>query len=153
MRQHGTLDAPRVFSQAHAVGASIALAMDGIAVTMAQVAALAERQIDRFVNPLVSGLPPFLAEISDTCSGFMIAQYTAASLVAQNRRIAAPASLDGGVTSGLQENHLCHATPTALKALEIIENSARILGIELLAATQAYDLQPTDLARAPYAVY
>jgi histidine ammonia-lyase len=98
----------------------------------------------------VSGLPPFLAEIGGTRSGFMIAQYTAASLVAQNRRIAAPASLDGGVTSGLQEDHLCHATPAALKALDIIENSARILGIELLAATQACDLQPTHLARAPY---
>jgi histidine ammonia-lyase len=146
----GTPDAPRVFSQAHAVGASIALAMDGIAVTVAQVAALAERRLDRLVNPLVSGLPPFLAEVGGTRSGFMIAQYTAASLVAQNRRIAAPASLDGGVTSGLQEDHLCHATPAALKALEIIDNSARILGIELLAATQAYDLQSSDLARAPY---
>ncbi|SAL52507.1 phenylalanine/histidine ammonia-lyase [Caballeronia arvi] len=146
----GTPEAPRVFSQAHAVGASMALAMDGIAVTMAQVSALAERRLDRLVNPLVSGLPAFLAEIGGTRSGFMIAQYTAASLVAQNRRIAAPASLDGGVTSGLQEDHLCHATPAALKALEIIENSARILGIELLAATQAYDLQPTQLARAPY---
>ncbi|SMG23133.1 HAL/PAL/TAL family ammonia-lyase [Paraburkholderia susongensis] len=146
----GTLDAPRVFSQAHAVGASIALAMDSLAAAMAQVAAMAERRLDRLVNPLVSGLPAFLAHAGGTHSGFMIAQYTAASLVAQNRRDAAPASLDGGVTSGLQEDHLCHATPAALKALAVIENSSRILAIELLAAAQAYDLQPIDAPRAPY---
>ncbi|WP_213300747.1 HAL/PAL/TAL family ammonia-lyase [Paraburkholderia sacchari] len=146
----GTPDAPRVFSQAHAVGASIALAMDSLATAVAQVAAMAERRLDRLVNPLVSGLPAFLAYPGGTHSGFMIAQYTAASLVAQNRRDAAPASLDGGVTSGLQEDHLCHATPAALKALAVIENSSRILGIELLAAAQAYDLQPVAAVRADY---
>jgi histidine ammonia-lyase len=80
----------------------------------------------------------------------MIAQYTAASLVAQNRRLALPASLDGGITSGLQEDHLCHATPAALKALEIVDNAGRIVAIELLAAAQAYDLQGTDAPRAPH---
>jgi histidine ammonia-lyase len=78
----------------------------------------------------------------------MIAQYTAASLVAANRRHAAPASLDGGVTSGLQEDHLAHATPAALKLLHIVENTAAILAIELLAAAQAYDLAPDALPRA-----
>jgi histidine ammonia-lyase len=145
----GTLAAPRVFSQAHAVGASIGLAMDSLSTAVAEVAAMAERRIDRLVNPLVSGLPAFLADSGGTCSGFMIAQYTAASLVAHNRRLAMPASLDGGITSGLQEDHLCHATPAALKALEIIANAERIFAIELLATTQAYDLQPADLARAP----
>ncbi|WP_345891842.1 aromatic amino acid lyase [Burkholderia sp. Cy-647] len=134
----------------HAVGASIALAMDSLTIAVAQVAAMAERRVDRLVNPLVSGLPAFLAQASGTRSGFMIAQYTAAALVAQNRREAAPASLDGGVTSGLQEDHLCHATPAALKALAVIENSCRILGIELLAAAQAYDLQPVEAPRAAY---
>jgi histidine ammonia-lyase len=146
----GTPDAPRVYSQAHAVGASIALAMDSLATAIAQVAAMAERRLDRLVNPLVSGLPAFLAEPGGTCSGFMIAQYTAASLVAQNRRLAMPASLDGGITSGLQEDHLCHATPAALKALEIIDNAGRIVAIELLAAAQAYDLQSIDAPRAPH---
>ncbi|MGH8782395.1 HAL/PAL/TAL family ammonia-lyase [Paraburkholderia sp.] len=146
----GTPDAPRVYSQAHAVGASIALAMDSLATAIAQVAAMAERRLDRLVNPLVSGLPAFLAEPGGTCSGFMIAQYTAASLVAQNRRLAAPASLDGGITSGLQEDHLCHATPAALKALEIIDNAGRIVAIELLAAAQAYDLQTAGATRAPH---
>ncbi|RDJ98826.1 HAL/PAL/TAL family ammonia-lyase [Paraburkholderia lacunae] len=146
----GTPEAPRVYSQAHAVGASIALAMDSLATAIAQVAAMAERRLDRLVNPLVSGLPAFLAEPGGTCSGFMIAQYTAASLVAQNRRLAMPASLDGGITSGLQEDHLCHATPAALKALEIVDNAGRIVAIELLAAAQAYDLQSIEAPRAPY---
>lgn len=146
----GTPQAPRVYSQAHAVGASIALAMDSLATAVAQVAAMAERRLDRLVNPLVSGLPAFLAEPGGTCSGFMIAQYTAASLVAQNRRLAMPASLDGGITSGLQEDHLCHATPAALKALEIVDNAGRIVAIELLAAAQAYDLQTIDAPRAPH---
>lgn len=61
-----------------------------------------------------------------------------------------PASLDGGITSGLQEDHLCHATPAALKALEIVDNAGRIVAIELLAAAQAYDLQTGDVPRAPY---
>ena len=146
----GTPEDPRVYSQAHAVGASIALAMDSLATAIAQVAAMAERRLDRLVNPLVSGLPAFLAEPGGTCSGFMIAQYTAASLVAQNRRLALPASLDGGITSGLQEDHLCHATPAALKALEIVDNAGRIVAIELLAAAQAYDLQATDAPAAPH---
>ena len=146
----GTPEEPRVYSQAHAVGASIALAMDSLATAIAQVAAMAERRLDRLVNPLVSGLPAFLAEPGGTCSGFMIAQYTAASLVAQNRRLAMPASLDGGITSGLQEDHLCHATPAALKALEIVDNAGRIVAIELLAAAQAYDLQSVDAPRAPH---
>ena len=146
----GTPEAPRVYSQAHAVGASIALAMDSLGTAIAQVAAMAERRLDRLVNPLVSGLPAFLAEPGGTCSGFMIAQYTAASLVAQNRRLAMPASLDGGITSALQEDHLCHATPAALKTLEIVDNAGRIVAIELLAAAQAYDLQTGDVPRAPY---
>jgi histidine ammonia-lyase len=94
-------------------------------------------------------LPAFLASESGVGSGFMIAQYTAVALAAENRRLAAPASLDGGITSGLQEDHLCHATPAALKLLDIIANAQVILAIELLAAAQAYDLQPTAGARAP----
>ncbi len=79
----------------------------------------------------------------------LIAQYTAVSLVADNRRLAAPASLDGGVTSGLQEDHLSHATPAAVKLLKILDNAATILAVELLAAAQGYELQLDALACAP----
>ncbi len=145
----GTADSPRALSQAHAVGASIGLNADALGIAVAELAAMSERRIDRMVNPLVSGLPPFLAAGGGAGSGFMIAQYAAVSLVAENRRLAAPASLDGGVTSGLQEDHLVHATPAAIKLLKILDNAESILSIELLASAQAYDLQSGALARAP----
>ncbi|MCA1370319.1 histidine ammonia-lyase [Bradyrhizobium sp. BRP14] len=144
----GSPEAPEVHSQAHAVGAALGLAMDALAVAVAEVAAISERRIDRLVNPLVSGLPPFLARDSGVSSGFMIAQYTAASLAAENRRLAAPASLDGGITSALQEDILTHATPAASKALVIADNLKTVIAIELLAAAQAYDLQPHGIGRA-----
>ncbi|MBE7220603.1 MAG: histidine ammonia-lyase, partial [Caulobacteraceae bacterium] len=137
---HGTPEAPEVFSTAHAVGAGVALAMDALAIAVGQVAAMAERRLDRLVNPLVSGLPPFLAGTGGLHSGLMIAQYAAASLVAENRRLAAPASLDGGVTSGLQEDHLSHATPASLKALAVLDNAAHVLGTEWIAASHGSDL-------------
>lgn len=145
----GTVDAPRAISEAHAVGAGIGLTADSLGTAVAEIAAMSERRVDRLVNPLVSNLPAFLAADSGAGSGFMIAQYTAVSLVAENRRLAAPASLDGGITSGLQEDHLSHATPAALKLLKILDNAEIVLGIELLAAAQAYELQPDLRARAP----
>lgn len=144
----GTLESPRAVSEAHAVGPALGLALDSLAVAVAEVAAMAERRLDRLVNPLVSGLPAFLAADGGTCSGFMIAQYTAVSLVNENRRLAAPASLDGGITSGLQEDHLSHATPAAVKALAIVENAERIIGIEALIAAQAHDQLPGRYRRA-----
>ena len=79
----------------------------------------------------------------------MIAQYTAVSLIGENRRLATPASLDGGSTSGLQEDILCHATPAALKALDVNSNVQYLLAIEILAAAQSYDL--LDLEAEPAA--
>jgi histidine ammonia-lyase len=144
----GTADSPRALSEAHAVGASLGLCADALGIALAELAAMSERRIDRLVNPLVSGLPAFLAADRGAGSGFMIAQYTAAALTGENRRYAAPASLDGGVTSGLQEDHLAHATPAAIKLLKILGNAQTILAIELLAAAQAYDLAPHGAARA-----
>jgi histidine ammonia-lyase len=145
----GTESSPRALSQAHAVGAAIGLSADALGIAVAELAAMSERRIDRLVNPLVSNLPSFLAAGGGASSGFMIAQYAAVSLVAENRRLAAAASLDGGVTSGLQEDHLVHATPAAIKLLKILDNAEFILSIELLASAQAYDLQGGALARAP----
>jgi histidine ammonia-lyase len=149
----GTPEAPEVHSQAHAMGAAIGLAMDHLATAMAQLGAIAERRTDRMVNALVSGLPAFLAAESGMASGFMIAQYSAASLVGENRRLAAPASLDGGITSALQEDFLTHATPAALKTLTILENLTSLLAIELLAAAQSYDLLQTQPASALRPLY
>jgi histidine ammonia-lyase len=145
----GSEEAPRVVSEAHAVGAGVALAADALATAVAELAAMSERRLDRLVNPLVSGLPAFLAVDSGVGSGFMIAQYTAVALAAENRRRAAPASLDGGITSALQEDHLVHATPAAQKLCAIVANAEVMLAIELLAAAQAYDLSGLAAARAP----
>jgi len=144
----GSAEAPEVHSQAHAVGAALGLAMDSLATAAAELAAISERRIDRLVNPLVSGLPAFLASGSGVESGFMIIQYTAAALVAENRRLAMPASLDGGITSALQEDILTHATPAAAKALAILDNLETVLSIELAAAAQAYDLQTSSAGKA-----
>jgi histidine ammonia-lyase len=144
----GTPDAPRALSGANAVGAALGLNADSLGIAVAEIAAMSERRMDRLVNPLVSNLPAFLATDDGAGSGFMIAQYTAVSLAADNRRLAAPASLDGGVTSGLQEDHLSHATPAALKLLKIIDNAQIIIAIELLAAAQAYELQRDASPRA-----
>ncbi len=144
----GSAEAPEVHSQAHAVGAALGLAMDSLATAAAELAAISERRIDRLVNPLVSGLPAFLASGSGVESGFMIIQYTAAALVAENRRLAMPASLDGGITSALQEDILTHATPAAAKVLAILANLETVLSIELAAAAQAYDLQTSSAGKA-----
>lgn len=144
----GTLEAPLVYSEAHPIATAMAMAMDSLSIAAAKLAAMSERRIDRLLNPLVSGLPGFLAAAGGVASGLMIAQYTALSLVSENRRLAAPASLDGGVSSGLQEDEIPHSTPAALKALQVLDNLQTVLGIELMAASQAYELQPPALARA-----
>ncbi|MBF2717302.1 HAL/PAL/TAL family ammonia-lyase [Agrobacterium vitis] len=135
----GTPEKPIVSSQAHAVAPALGQAADSLAIAIAQIAAMSERRIDRLVNPLVSGLPPFLATDAGSHSGLMIAQYTAAALVGDNRRLAAPASTDGGLTSGLQEDFLAHPTAAANKLLAVLDNAEYILAIEWMAGAQAHD--------------
>lgn len=145
----GTPQDPLVWSEAHAVAPALGQAADSLAVAIAQIAAMSERRIDRLVNPLVSGLPPFLAFDAGSHSGFMIAQYTAAALANDNRRLAAPASTDGGLTSGLQEDFLAHPTAAANKLLAVLDNAEYILSIEWMAATQAHDFLKDIAERAP----
>ena len=144
----GTIEQPLVFSEAHAVSPALAQALDGLAIAMAQVAAISERRTDRLVNPLVSGLPAFLAADPGAGSGYMIAHYTAAALAADNRRLALPASLDGGVTSGNQEDFLAHPTAAANKLLAIIDNAEQILAIEYASAAQAHEFRHAIAPRA-----
>lgn len=144
----GTLDEPVVSSQAHAVATGLALALDATAIAVAHLGMISERRLDRLVNPLVSTLPAFLASKPGVTTGFMIAQYSAAALVGENRRLCAPASLDGGVTSALQEDYLAHPTAAALKLLRVIGNVESLLGIELVAAAEAQDLGVEPGARA-----
>lgn len=144
----GTPEHLVVSSEAHAVAPALGQVADSLAIALAQIGAISERRMDRLVNPLVSGLPPFLASDAGSHSGFMIAQYTAAALSNENRRLAAPAAMDGGVTSGLQEDFLAHPTAAAGKLLAVIDNAEYILAIELMAAAQAHDFLAATAARA-----
>jgi len=144
----GTPEAPVVSSEAHAVAPALGQALDSLAIAIAQISMMSERRIDRLVNPLVSGLPAFLALDPGAGSGFMIAQYTAAALAAENRRLGAPASLDGGITSALQEDFLGHPTAAANKLLAVIDNAEQILGIEFTVAAQAQDFKANVAQRA-----
>ena len=110
----GTPEAPQVYSEAHAVAPHIALAMDRPGSPSPNSPPWRNGASTACSTRMSPACPPSWPP--GVASGFMIAQYTAASLVAYNRRLASPASLDGGITSGLQEDHLTHATPAALKA-------------------------------------
>ncbi|WP_338521375.1 histidine ammonia-lyase [Pseudomonas batumici] len=135
----GTPDNYRVMSQANPHGQSVALAADLLAIAMAEVGSIAERRLDRLINPHVSGLPAFLVSNPGVNSGMMIVQYVAASLCAENRQLAQPAVLDNYVTSGLQEDHLSLGTNAALKLHRALENCTQILAIEYLLAAQAFE--------------
>lgn len=136
----GTPQQPVVNSQAHAVGATMALAMDSLSTACALLAGMSERRTDRMINPLVSGLPAFLAPEGGLYTGFQVVQLTALSLAVECRRLAAPVSLSGGISAALQEDTLTHATPSALNALKICENLSDIIAIELLTGVQALQL-------------
>ena len=135
----GTPHSYRVVSQANPHGQSVALAADMLAIAMAEIGSVAERRLDRLINPHVSGLPAFLVSDPGVNSGMMIVQYVAASLCAQNRQLAQPAVLDNFVTSGLQEDHLSMGTNAALKLHQLLANVTQILAIEYLLAAQAFE--------------
>jgi histidine ammonia-lyase len=138
----GTPDSYRVISNAHPHGQSVAMAVDLMALAVAELGSIAERRIDRLLNPATSGLPAFLVKQPGVNSGLMIVQYVAASLAAENKRLSQPAVADNYVTSAQQEDHISLGTPGALKALKVIDNTRRILAIEYLCAAQAIEFLP-----------
>ena len=135
----GTPDDYRVVSQANPHGQSVAMAADLLCIAMAELGSIAERRLDRLINPLVSGLPAFLVSQPGVNSGMMIVQYVAASLCAENRQLAQPAVVDNFVTSALQEDHLSMGTNAALKLHRVLGNLQQILAIEYLLAAQAFE--------------
>lgn len=135
----GTPEAYRVMSQANPHGESVAMAADLLRIAVAELGGVAERRLDRLVNPFLNGLPAFLVAEPGVNSGLMIAQYTAASLAAENRRLAQPVVVDNFVTSGNQEDHLSLGTSAALDLHTALENLTQILAIEYLMAAQAFE--------------
>ncbi|WP_122710527.1 HAL/PAL/TAL family ammonia-lyase [Pseudomonas viridiflava] len=140
----GTPDAYRVVSQANPHGQSVAMAADLLCMAVAELGSIAERRLDRLINPMVSGLPAFLVSQPGVNSGMMIVQYVAASLCAENRQMAQPAVVDNYVTSGLQEDHLSMGTSAALKLHKVLANATQILAIEYLLAAQAFEFLKTQ---------
>jgi histidine ammonia-lyase len=139
----------RVESCGNFHGAPLGFACDFLAIAAAEVGAIAERRTDRLLDAGRShGLPPFLAPDAGVDSGLMIAQYTQAAMCADNRRLAAPASVDSLPTSAMQEDHVSMAWGAARKLRRAIDNLGRILAVELTAAARALDLR-SPLAPAP----
>ena len=129
----------RVISGGNFHGQPVALAMDFLAIAVSELADIAERRIERLVNPNLSGLPPFLTVDGGLHSGLMLAQYTAASLVSENKVLSHPASVDSIPTSGNQEDHVSMGTIAARKAAQIVAHAQQVVGIELVCAAQALE--------------
>ncbi len=121
-------------------GQPVALALDFLTMATAELANISERRIERLVNPNLSGLPAFLVGDGGLNSGFMIAQYTAAALVSENKVLCHPASVDSIPTSANKEDHVSMGTIAARQCRDVIRNTENVIAIELLCAAQALDL-------------
>ncbi|MEU7869497.1 histidine ammonia-lyase [Dactylosporangium sp. NPDC049140] len=132
----------RVESTGNFHGAPLGFAADFLAIAAAEVGAIAERRVDRLLDVTRSrDLPPFLAPDAGVNSGLMIAQYTAAGIVAENRRLAAPASVDSLPTSGMQEDHVSMGWAATRKLRTVLDNLCSILAVELISGVRGIQLR------------
>jgi histidine ammonia-lyase len=138
-------------------GEPLAFAADMLAMAIAELGSISERRVDRMLDPAFSrGLPPFLAPDAGTNSGFMLAQYTAASLVSENKVLAHPSSVDTIPTSGKQEDHVSMGWTGVRKLREVVANVRTCLAVEVCCAAQGVDLRadiavPSEPLRAVHA--
>lgn len=160
---NSTTDNPTIFPETDEVisagnfhGQPIALAMDFLAIAMAELANIAERRIFQLVSG-AKGLPNFLVAKPGLNSGFMIPQYTAASIVSQSKGLCMPASVDSITSSQGQEDHVSMGSNSATKLRRVVLNSERVIAIELFNATQALEfrrpLRSSDMLEAIVAEY
>jgi len=146
-----------VMSTGNFHGEPLAFAGDMLAIAVSELASIAERRTDRMLDPAFSrDLPAFLARDPGTNSGFMIAQYTAASLVSENKVLAHPSSVDTIPTSGNQEDHVSMGWTSMRKLREVVANVRSVLSVEVVAAAQALDFraplaEPGAASRAAHA--
>jgi histidine ammonia-lyase len=143
---NASTDNPMVFAESDELvsggnfhGQPVAVALDHLAVATCSLASISERRIERLLNPALSGLPPFLTKNAGLNSGFMMAHVTAAAVTSENKVLAHPATVDTIPTSAGKEDHVSMGVHAARKAEEIVDNTATVLAIELLAAAQALD--------------
>lgn len=133
-------DTGDVVSAGNFHGQPLAFALDFMAIAVSEIASISERRTDRILDPdRSSGLSPFLASKPGLNSGLMIAQYTAAALVAENRVLSHPASVDSIPTSGLQEDHVSMGWGAGRKLQTVLDNAARVVAVELLCAAAGAD--------------
>ena len=134
-------------------GEPLAFAADMLGMAISELASISERRVDRMLDPAFSrGLPPFLAPAAGTNSGFMLAQYTAASLVSENKVLAHPASVDTIPTSGKQEDHVSMGWTAVRKLRDIVANVRTCLAVEILCAAQGVGMRaPVAAPSAPVA--
>jgi histidine ammonia-lyase len=144
---NGVSDNPLVFGEGEILSGGnfhaepVAFAADIIALALAETGNIAERRISLLVDPVLSGLPAFLAPDPGINSGFMIAQVTAAALASENKQRAHPASVDTIPTSANQEDHVSMAAHAGYRLLAMAENAAGIVAVEWLCASQGVDLR------------
>ena len=150
----GGPDAARVASNGNFHGAPLAYVLDFLAIVAADVASIAERRTDRFLDPARNhGLPAFLADDPGVDSGLMIAQYTQAAIVSELKRLAVPASVDSIPSSAMQEDHVSMGWSAARKLRRSVDGLARVLAVELLTAARGVELRaPLDPGPASGAV-
>jgi len=134
------VDQDMIVSGGNFHGQPLALALDFLGIALAELGNISERRTYQLISGL-RGLPPFLVNNPGLNSGFMIPQYTAASIVSQNKQLATPASIDSIVSSNGQEDHVSMGANAATKTLRIVENLERILAIELFNAAQALEFR------------
>jgi histidine ammonia-lyase len=153
---NGVSDNPLVFADDSAIlsggnfhGEPVALAADQIALALAEIGSLAERRIALLTDPNLSQLPAFLTPEPGLNSGFMLPQIAAAALASENQHLAHPAGIDSRPTSANQEDHVSMATHAARRLLEMADNAAHIVAIELLAAAQGIELRRPLESSAP----
>ncbi len=133
-------DRGEVLSNGNFHGEPVAIALDTLKLALSELASISERRIERMLNPALSnGLPPFLIEDGGLNSGFMIAQYVAASLVSEDKVLVHPASADSIPTSAGQEDHVSMGATSAVHLWHVCANVERVLGIELLCGAQGVD--------------
>jgi histidine ammonia-lyase len=136
------LDDGRVESNGNFHGAPVGYVLDFLAIAAADVASISERRTDRFLDKTRShGLPPFLADDPGVDSGLMIAQYTAAAIVSDLKRLANPASVDSIPSSAMQEDHVSMGWSAARKLRRSLDGLSRVIAIEYLTAARALDLR------------
>ncbi|HHX12263.1 MAG TPA: histidine ammonia-lyase [Clostridiales bacterium] len=136
------IEEEEVISAGNFHGQPMALSFDFLGIGLAELANISERRLERLVNPALSnGLPAFLTEKGGLNSGYMIVQYSAASLVSENKILAHPASVDSIPSSANQEDHVSMGTIAARKANEILENVRKVISMEIFAACQGIDLR------------